>query len=159
MALPTATSLLRPRRSIAYHRILVPFEGGAEAERALELACRLASEHRATITAVTVIEIPAHLPAAAHMIEEEAEARRLLAQAHALADGYGVRVIGRVLRGREAGAALVEEVIRTDAELVVLGARRKQRIGRRAALFGRTVRFVLERAPCRVMLVAARSEP
>lgn len=123
------------------------------------VACRLAAEHGGSITAVTVIELPVQLPLDAHMHEEEAEARRLLAQADAVAGAYGVKLVGRVSRARDAGTAIVEEAVRTDAELVVLSAPRKPRIGRRARPFGRTVRFVLEPAPCRVLLVTPRREP
>jgi len=125
----------------------------------MAVACRLTAEHRGSITALTVIELPAQLPLDAHMQEEESEARRLLAQAHAVAGTFGVRVTGRVVRARDAGAAVVEEAVRADAELIVLSAPRKRRFGRRTGPFGRTVRFVLERAPCRVMLVTPRREP
>ena len=134
----------------------MPLTAETEPEHALALACRLAAEHRGSITAVTVIELPVQLPLDAHMHEEEAEARRLLALADGVAERYGVKVVARVLRARDAGTAIVEEAVRSDAELVVLSAPRKHRIGRRARPFGRTVRSVLERAPCRVLLVTPR---
>lgn len=136
----------------------MPFTAEAEPEHTLAVACRLAAEHRGSITAVTVIEIPVQLPLDAHMHEAEAEARRLLAIADAVAGTYGVKVVARVLRARDAGTAIVEEAVRSNSELVVLSAPRKRRIGRRARPFGRTVRFVLERAPCRVLLVTPRRE-
>jgi nucleotide-binding universal stress UspA family protein len=103
---------------------------------------------------VAVIELPAELPLDAHMLEEEAEAKRLLELAHAAAAGYGVALTGHTLRAREAGTAIVDEAERADAELIVLAAPRKRRMGRRAGIFGRTVVFVLHHASCRVLLLA-----
>jgi nucleotide-binding universal stress UspA family protein len=64
-----------------------------------------------------------------------------------------VRVAERVVRARNAGAAIVEEAERRGAEIIVLGARRA---GGRRAIFGRTVDYVLKHAPSRVMVAAGR---
>jgi nucleotide-binding universal stress UspA family protein len=135
--------------SIGYRSILVPVADNAETEKALDVACRLAAEHGASITAVAVVEVPSVLPLASHMLQEDADAKLLLRRAEAFGESYGIRVIGRVARGREAGAAIVEEVIARNVELVVIGARR----GRRRT-FGRTVETVLRRSPCRVLVIA-----
>ena len=49
-------------RSIGYRSLLVPLADNAETDQALDVACRLAAEHRASITAVAVIEVPQVLP-------------------------------------------------------------------------------------------------
>ncbi len=133
-----------------YGRILVPVVPGPESERAVEVACRLASERGGTVTIVTVIEIPPVLPLDAHMKEEEADARVLLDRAQAVADSYGVTAAPRLLRGREPGQAIVEETTRNGVEVVVLGAMRR-RVGTR--IFGDTVLDVLKGAACRVLVV------
>src|SRR5436305_12419152 len=115
MAVRAAKSLLHQRRPIAYRRILVPLAAETEPEHALAVARRLAAEHRGSITAVTVIELPVQLPLDAHMHEEEAEARRLFALADRVAGRYGVKVVARVLRARDAAPAVVEEAARSDA--------------------------------------------
>ncbi len=145
-------------RIAAYRRILVPLVDAKESERAIDIACRLAAEHGAAVTALTVIEVPVTLPMAAQMIEEEAEAKRILELARAIADGYGVSVSVRVVRAREAGEAIVEEASRANTEIIILRAPRKQRSSRRARLFGGTVDFVLKHAPCRVMVAAAPAD-
>ena len=136
-------------RTIGYRSILVPLADNAETETALDVACRLAAEHGSSITAVAVIEVPAVLPLASHMHDEEAHAKMLLRRAEAVGESYGIRVVGRVTRGREAGPAIVKEVIARNVEIVVIGARR----GRRRP-FGRTVETVLRRSPCRVLVIA-----
>jgi basic amino acid/polyamine antiporter, APA family len=140
---------------VVYRRILVPLVSAKESEQAIRLACELAAEHGSSVTAVTVIEMPADLPLDAHMVDEELQARHLLGKAQALADLYGVNVSVRVLRARQAGEAIVKEASRAGAEIVVLGAPRKRRLSARAPIFGRTVDVVLKHATCRVMVAAA----
>ena len=141
------------RPGLAYRRIVVPLGGKAESPRAVALAAGLASEQGASITALVVIELPAELPLEAHMLEEEAQARRLLEEARAIAGSYGVRVRGRVVRARRPGEAIVAEVEALQADLVVLRATP----GRRATLFGKTVGYVLTHASCRVLVDAPSS--
>jgi nucleotide-binding universal stress UspA family protein len=136
-------------RTIGYRSILVPVADNAETDQALDVACRLAAEHGASITALVVIEVPPVLPLASHMLEEEAAAKLLVRRAEAFGESYGVRVVGRVVRSRDPGPAIVEESVARNVDLVVLGARR----GRRRA-FGRTVESVLKRAHCRVLVIA-----
>jgi nucleotide-binding universal stress UspA family protein len=103
-------------------------------------ACCLAAEHGGTVSALAVVEVPAALPLDAHMLEEEFEARRLLAAAEATGDRYGVRVERRLVRARLAGEAVIDAAEESDAELIVL---------RRP--LDRTARYVLKHARCRVL--------
>ena len=137
-------------RTIGYRSILVPVADNAETDQALDVACRLAAEHACSITAVVVIEVPPVLPLASHMLDEETDAKLLLRRADAVGDSYGIRVVGRVIRGREAGPAIADEANARKVELVVLGARRR---GRKP--FSGTVESVLRRSNCRVLVIAA----
>jgi APA family basic amino acid/polyamine antiporter len=120
---------------------LVPVSGGKAAVR---IACTLAAEHGAIVSALAVIEVPAALPLDAHMPEQELEAHEVLAVAEALGDGHGVRVARCTVRARLAGEAIVEAG--KDAELIVL---------RRP--LDRIARHVLQHARCRVLLSAPRA--
>ena len=82
----------------------MPVVEGAESERALELACRLAGDSGANVVAVAVVEVPPLLPLDAHMLDEERVALELLTRAGATADSYGVTLLPRILRARSAGA-------------------------------------------------------
>ena len=90
-------ALSRPvaRASVAYRRILVPVSGG---EAAVRIACTLAAEHGAIVSALAVIEVPAALPLDAHMPEQEAEAQGEPRRAEAVGDRHGVGL--RAGRGR-----------------------------------------------------------
>ena len=136
-------------RTIAYRSLLVPLADNTETDQALDVACRLAAEHRASITAVAVIEVSPMLPLTAHMVEDERQAKRLVRRAETLGETYGVRVVGRIVRGREPGEVLADEAKAGHVDLVVVGARRHRR-----KPFGRTVETVLRDAPCRVLVIA-----
>lgn len=145
----------RRKRGLTYRRILVPVVDREVSEQAVALACRLAAERGAKVTAVSVIEVPVELPLGAHMVEEEAEAKRLLAEAAAIGDLHGVSVEHEILRGRAAGEAIIDEAGDSSTEIIVLSAPRKQRLSHRRFPFGSTVEYVLRHAPCRVMVAAA----
>jgi nucleotide-binding universal stress UspA family protein len=152
------TSLARHRVAPVergFRRLLVPMLDNPESERAVEVACRLAAERHASVTVVTVVEVPPLLPLDARMDEEEDDARRLHRRAEEIADRYAVPVVARTIRAREAAPAILERLERGDFDLVVVGAARRTRARRGAPAFGRTVQNVLRKSPCRVLVIAA----
>jgi APA family basic amino acid/polyamine antiporter len=138
---------------LEYRSILVPLAPGRGTEEALDVACRLATERRARIAAIAVVEVPLELPLDAHVEQQEREANELLDDARTVGDSYGVDIVGRLARARTPGRAIVDEAERRQSEIIVMGAPRR---GRRRGVFGGTTDFVLRHAPCRVMVVAAR---
>jgi nucleotide-binding universal stress UspA family protein len=67
-------------------------------------------------------------------------------------------VIPRLVRARNAGAAIVVEADRRATEIIVIGAPRHDLSRRKQAIFGRTVDKVLKNASCRVLLTALKDE-
>jgi APA family basic amino acid/polyamine antiporter len=142
--------------ALEYRRIVVPIVPGRPSDDALDLACRLAAERRAQIVALSVIEVPLDLPLDTTQLEaEEYRANDELDEAIAIGDTYGVKVVGRLVRGRNASTEIVREASRRGAEIIVLGSPRKTLVDRRRGVFGTTVDRVLRRAPCRVMIAAS----
>ena len=107
---------------------------------------------------MTVLEIPLEVPLGIELPVEEEQANRELDEARAIGETYGVSVIPRLLRGRSAGAAIVQEAARRDTEIIVIGAPRKDLSRRKRAVFGHTVDYVLKNAPCRVMVSASTED-
>jgi APA family basic amino acid/polyamine antiporter len=142
-----------PAIALEYTRILVPLEG-QESLHALDVACKLAADKHATVVAVTTIEVPVSVPLDAPAAEDEAAANEILDAAATLVESYGVRFIGRIVRTRNAGRAIVDESTARNSEIIVVGDPRR-RLTRRSSIFGATVDFVLRHAPCRVMVAAA----
>jgi nucleotide-binding universal stress UspA family protein len=139
---------------MGFRRLVVPISGADESHRAMETACALAAEQGATVTAVFVVVVSPLLPLDAAMNEEEAEARDALARAEAIADAFGLKVHICSVRSRDAGKAIVDLAESEDAEVVVIGASNGRRARRRRMAFDGTVRHVLAKAPCRVLVVA-----
>jgi APA family basic amino acid/polyamine antiporter len=135
---------------VAYTNILVPVVANEVSEEMMVTAGKLAADQGTTIEAITVIEVPINLPVSAHLPREEMGAIELLAHSKAIAEEYGARVVTQVVRGRQAGRAIVEEAARIQAEVIMMGVAARRRMGDR--VFGRTVDYVLRNAPCRVII-------
>ncbi|MEW6583500.1 MAG: universal stress protein [Actinomycetota bacterium] len=140
---------------VAYTNILVPVVANEMSEEMMVTAGKLAADQGVTIEAITVIEIPMNLPLDAKLPRAERTAEELLSHARALAEEYGARVETRVVHGRQAGRAIVEEAARANAQVIMMGVAQKRRIGER--IFGRTVDYVLRNAPCRVIVASDRA--
>ena len=141
---------------VEYRTILVPVLRTVESEEALVAAARLATERRATIVILHVLEVGMDKPIEAALEEQEDVAYEILDEAQALLESYsGLRVVSRVVRARSSGPEIVAEADRRDAEVIILGApRTKVRGGK--PIFGRTVDYVLKHSPTRVLVVAGK---
>jgi basic amino acid/polyamine antiporter, APA family len=152
-----APVVIGPAAALEYRNILVPIAPGYPSDEAMDVACRLATERRAAIVALTALEVPLELPLDAYLAEQSVEANRQLDEARAIGETYGVKVIERLSRTRNAGRAIVDEATRRGSEIIVMGGPRHVRLQRgKRRIFGDTVDFVLRNAPCRVMVAAAK---
>jgi nucleotide-binding universal stress UspA family protein len=140
-----------------YRRLLVPLDDRPESFDALDIACRLAADDGASITALRVLEVPPLLPIDAHMEDAERAARRLLERAGATGDSYGVRVAAELVRARDTPSAVVDRATSDGAEVIVIGAPRTTLQRSPAHAASESVREVIRRAPCRVMVISPRS--
>jgi len=155
-----------------YGSILVPVFGDPLDDDIVGTAGRLAAEEAeegeggAVIEALYVVEVPMSLPLDARVPDDEiAKARRAVARAKEVGEEYdGVVVATAMVRSRAAGEAIVAEAKRRGVEAIVLAAEPPTRLrggkllggrGRpRDRAVGETTRYVLDKAPCRVILTA-----
>jgi APA family basic amino acid/polyamine antiporter len=160
---------------VEYGSILVPVFGGPLDDDIIGTAGRLAApegderEGGAVIEALYVVEVPMSLPLDARVPEERiTAAKRAVARAKEVGEEYeGVVVATAMVRARSVGQAIVSEAKRRGVEAIVLGAEEPTRMRGGALLGGRSrpgdkgrglgemTRYVLEKAPCRVILTAA----
>ena len=138
------------QEDIVYDQLLVPVVGSQVTDEMMVLACQLATERNSAIDALYVIEVPFNLPLDARLVEEREKAKRVLDRAAIIADQFGVRMTPIVVAARSAGRAIVDEATDRRSEVIILGAPRKRRIAER--VFGRTIDYVLEHAPCEVLV-------
>ncbi len=164
-----------------YGSLLVPLTGSALDDDIVQTAGRLASDERvdeadptdatATIEALWIFEVPMALPLDARLPEAQLDrARAALRRAKAVGEEYeGVEVATATVRARRAGQAIVEEARRRGVEAIVLAAEEPTRVrggallggrggGRNEAFVGDVTRYVVEKAPCRVILTAPPAE-
>jgi APA family basic amino acid/polyamine antiporter len=172
-AIPQAALQDRGAGAAEYGSILVPVFGSSLDDDIVGTAGRLAAEEGeegeggAVIEALYVVEVPMSLPLDARVPDEQiARAKRAVARAKEVGEEYeGVVVATAMVRARATGAAIVSEARRRGVEAIVLAAEPSTRTrggtllgGRgepRNRAVGETTRYVLEKAPCRVILTAA----
>lgn len=142
----------RRSSSLEYTGILVPITESKASDRAVVTAALLASERKAEITLLNVIEVSRDLPLEALFTDEEREGRETLRRATAILDEYGVNSHSLLIRSPSAATAILEAAADTHPEIVVMGAERRLR--GQSRIFGDNVQAVLKDAPCRVMIVS-----
>jgi APA family basic amino acid/polyamine antiporter len=158
--------------------ILVPVFGSELDDDIIQTAGRLAAETRdgpgqsgSVIEAIWVVEVPLSLPLEAPLAEAQVRrAREALTRAKAVGEEYeGVTVATTMVRARRTGPAIVHEARERGVEAIVLAADEPSRI-RGGALFGgsggplenyvgETTKYVIRKAPCRVILTAPPAGP
>jgi nucleotide-binding universal stress UspA family protein len=130
-------------------RILVPFDGSAAAEYALDVACTMAAIDGDEVCAVYVIRVPPQLPISAHLPAEQARAEQLFERAHAVADRYQAALTTMTVEARHLGPAIVEAAQGCDC--IMVGQRPRRWFVRRW-LGSRTLRYIVAHAACQVLV-------
>jgi len=126
---------------------------GAESDtRIVRLVAELARLAKAEVIAVHVVEIDWTLPLDANVAGASEEAQRVLDLAEAVAEEGKLKFEPVLLQARDVGAALVDEAVEREADLLVLGLPYRKRFGGDFAI-GRTIPYVLKNAPCAVWVV------
>jgi APA family basic amino acid/polyamine antiporter len=170
--IPATVLQERGSSDIEFGSILVPVFGGPLDDDIVGTAGRLAAEEAAegeggtVIEAIYVLEIPMSLPIDARVPDEQiVAAKAALRRAKEVGEEYeGVEVAPATARARSIGAGIVEEARRRGVEAIVLAAEEPTRMrggallggrgGPRDRYVGEMTRYVVEKAPCRVILTA-----
>ncbi len=147
---PRTAMPISMQADIDYNEILVPIVGSRITDEMMVLACQLATEKKSSIDGLYVIEVPLNLPLDARLVEEREKAGRVLAVAGFIAEQFKVKFTPIVITSRQAGRSIVEEAAARRSEVVILGSVKKRRVADR--IFGRTVDYVLQHAPCEVIV-------
>jgi APA family basic amino acid/polyamine antiporter len=167
----SAATLSQAEPEVEYGSILVPVFGEALDDDIMSTAGQLASDEEgreggAVIEAIYVIEVPMSLPLDARLPQDKIDrANAALDRAKQVGEQYeGVEVTTMPVRGRTTGAAIVERARRSGVEAIVIGAEPPSPIrgggilggvsGSRPREIGEVTAYVLEKAPCRVLVTA-----
>jgi len=161
-----------------YGSILVPIFGRPLDDDIVQTAGRLAAEEGsaedgeggAMIEGLWVFEVPMALPLDAALPQQRLdEARAALRRAKAVGEEYaGVQVATATVRARNVGEAIVSEAKRRGVEAIVMAAEEPTKVRGGALLGGRggprenfvgdITKYVVLKAPCRVILTAPPGE-
>jgi nucleotide-binding universal stress UspA family protein len=125
---------------------------GLIGEEMVATAVKLAQERGSAVEALHVIRVPLDRVLEAELLEEETRALESLDEARALGEERGVEVHGDTVRARSIGKAIVAAARERDVDLIVLGSAPRWR--RQSRFFSPTVEYVLQQAPCEVLVVA-----
>jgi len=139
---------------VDYRRMVVPVDGGIGDDRVLTAVRLLADRRPVTVTLVYVVEVLQSMPLDAELPAEVARGEAVLRAAEAATRAAGCKTITAVpelLQARSSGAAIVDEAIDRDADVIVMAAHTRRALGHQTV--GDTVGYVLKNAPCEVVVV------
>jgi APA family basic amino acid/polyamine antiporter len=175
----TPQSLTKRIRPVEYRHIMVPIFGTRLDDDIVGTAGRLAAQtdddggrsERPLVELVYVVEVPLTLPLDASLPEAlMKKANAAVARAVDVSSEYpSADVTSRVVRARSVGAGIVQAAREGKVEAIVIGGEPPSRIqggsvlggveGPRMPEIGPVTEYVLNKAPCRVMLTAPAAIP
>ena len=132
-------------------RLLLPVKGGAVDESMLSVANSLIDPRHGHIFALYVIEIPRVYPVDVDLPQEILRGEAVLHEVEEYLKKAKCPVTAEFLQAREAGSAVVKEAVDREIDLVLMGMSFKRKHGTFSV--GHTVSYVLENAPCPVMIL------
>jgi nucleotide-binding universal stress UspA family protein len=140
-----------PEEPEKFKKILVAVSGNTSDEDAITFACILAKKSRAVINVVYIVEVKRSLPIDAVIKSDLNKAEHILNRAEDIAADNDYEIKTDILQAREAGVAIVDNAAEKDIDLILMGLDYKKRFG--MFHLGDVIPYVLEEAPCRVLLI------
>ena len=134
-------------------RLLVPYNGSAASRRGLDVALQLAGgQKNSRLHAVYVVEVDRRLPLNADLPEASVTGECCLADVEERSRRFKTDCDGDILQARDAGHAIVDEAVELAVTAIVMGVPRSG-AEPQAVNLGKTAAYVLQHAPCDVILV------
>jgi nucleotide-binding universal stress UspA family protein len=131
-------------------QVMVAVGNAEHVESLVELGCRLATGLDADLTALHVVEVGPGLPIDCAVEALDRPGNAILSRARQVAsETFHKEISTKLVRGREAGTSIVQEVANQGTNLLVLGYHEKNPLSN--WLLGSTVEYVACHPPCRVI--------
>jgi nucleotide-binding universal stress UspA family protein len=148
----TATRTIRSVNKLTH--ILVPLLSSSEAtDRIVALAAQMVRSRNGRAELLAVIEVPFMLPLDARVEEDEKRANEALDRAESIARQTVANVSKRILKARDAGAAIVHEA-ETQAVDLILMANTPVRVRGSMQQIDPAVEYIMRNAPCEVLVLS-----
>ena len=135
-----------------FRRAVVALSGSRTDRPIVALASEVAKASKSELIGVHVVEIDWTQPLDADVAGRSESAQRVLDIAEATAEGARYRLECVLLQARDVGAAIVDEAVEREADLIILGLPFQRRFGGDFTI-GRTIPYILKNAPCAVWVV------
>lgn len=136
-------------------RVIVPVTDIEQDDHLLLIVERMAVRQKAEITLVYVVEVMQSMPLDAELPIEVARGEEVLRETQERISRFAElkRSIVRteLLQARSAGAAIVDEAIDRQADVIMLSAKLQRKHGKLTT--GETVDYVLKNATCEVLII------
>lgn len=139
-------------KGAALQKIVIGLNGGPTDDLVVHLGCQLAKPGKTELVAVHVIEVDWRHELSEDVASGNEGASAVLDRAEGIAETYRVKLTGDLLQAREVAAALVDEAVELDADLVIVGLPYRTRFGGDFAI-GPAIPYILQNAPCQVIVV------
>ena len=144
-----------PEKAGIPYRLVVYVTGAPEDQRLLEIVEKIGQRQNTFITIAYVVEVQQSMPLDAELPAEIERGESVLHSAELFATrcvgGRRDHINTELLQARSAGAAVVDEVIESDANAIMLSCSIRRKHGR--PTIGDTVDYVLRNAPCEVIVI------
>lgn len=136
----------------AFRKAVIGLNGGPTDELVVHFGCQLAKSSGAELVAVHVIEVDWTHELSEDLASQNDSAAAVLDLAEGIAGRYKVKLTADLLQARDVAAALVDEAVELDADVIIVGLPYRQRFGGDFAL-GVTIPYIFQNAPCQVIVM------
>ncbi len=130
--------------------VLVPVTGEWSDDDVVRFACGLAGPRKGILHALYVIEVERGLPVDVEIAPATAKGEQVLRHVEEIAKTLRCKSEAELVQARQSGAAIVQEAVERNVDAVVMKAP-DMRVHNSFSL-GQTVPYVLENAPCLVIV-------
>ena len=130
--------------------VLVVVNGEQHDEEVVRLGCELLNSHKGRLHILYVIEVERGLPVDAEVGPAIAKAEEVLQHMEVVVKPYKCKAEAELVQARQAGSAVVQEAYDKKVDTIVLAVPHRQPFG--SFSFGETIPFVVNSAPCSVIL-------
>ncbi len=135
------------------NRIVVPLVESVASERAVELACRMASDEKSEIILAAVVTVPLSLSLNAELPALEEHAQRAIDTGSFIVRQHRLNCETRIVRNRTAAEGIRQVAREMDADVIVMGTGIPRQ--RTPTEVRKTAMDLLRRAPCEVIVAKA----
>jgi nucleotide-binding universal stress UspA family protein len=141
-----------PTAAPTFRRAVIALSGHPNGIRLVKLVAEVAKPWKAELIGVHVVEVDWSMPLDMDIAGRSEEIQQVLDMAEGTAEAAGVTLESVLLQARDVGAALVDEAVEREADVLVVGLAYRTKFGGDFAM-GRTIPYILKNAPCAVWVV------